>query len=737
MKRKICALLIFTFILLFGYCNKVDAKEIEASDVPNNTYVIGTHMFTDEVVLTTQHIMLGATTIDSDKLEDMVIYYKTPWGTWWDGLTGDDLEAPTSFDVTNVDLDLIELDTPTLSNPLGHATGVVTIDAKLHIGSEGVYATEEAWNTISGWELYEKVGSDYVLVDTKEKEFIEVLVDAGETKTYVARVFAYNSKNEKVYSEYSNEYTITNNYEIEAPTLTVPAGTGDGIEKLAGFHIVSEGAYATEGAWDTISGWELYEKVGTDYVLVDTKERDQIEVIIAAGETKTYVARVFAYNSKNEKVYSEYSNEFTIDNTNMLESPILSSLRGGFSEGKLEIELSIFYDGLYEELYLSEEIVGFELYELIEDEYSLVDSNETKEAIWVAVDFGENKTYVARAYMYNDNNEKIYSDYSEEINLDLSQIDIPTLSILSGNNSEGRIDVELTIFSEGYYEDLHEYADEYLELGIKFGFELYEVNGEDYILVGSNETFEGILITSELGENITYVARAYVYNSKNEKIYSDYSEELKLDFRYNPETILKPTLLGVMGTSGSEQVTIFSEGAYVGVYPEETVIGFELYEVIDDVYVLVDSNEDRNGIWVTVGLGEYKTLVARAYMYNENNEKIYSEYSEEYTVAKWPETPILSSAMGTIGSSNVTIFLEGPYAELYSSEEIVGFELYEVTEDDYILVDSNETKEGIWVTVELGESKTYIALAYMYDENNEKVYSDYSNEFAIENLEEQ
>ena len=103
----------------------------------------------------------------------------------------------------------IKVETPTLTNPTGYAEGGI-INTKLSIFVEGIYADSEKINSISGWELYEKVGSKYNLIDTKPNGAIEVSVDIGESKTYVARVYKFNKKNEKVYSEYSNELKIDN-----------------------------------------------------------------------------------------------------------------------------------------------------------------------------------------------------------------------------------------------------------------------------------------------------------------------------------------------------------------------------------------------------------------------------------------------------------------------------------------------------------------------------------------------
>ena len=63
--------------------NVPETYEVKNEDIPNSTYVIGTHMFTREKngetgyegQLSTQLIMLASQTINSDNLNDMIIYY--------------------------------------------------------------------------------------------------------------------------------------------------------------------------------------------------------------------------------------------------------------------------------------------------------------------------------------------------------------------------------------------------------------------------------------------------------------------------------------------------------------------------------------------------------------------------------------------------------------------------------------------------------------------------------------
>ena len=198
-----------------------------------------------------------------------------------------------------------KVETPTLTAG-GGAQGV----AILEITREGAYKEEWKRNSISGWELYEKEGTEYKLVKSEEVFYaIEVTADIGESKTYVARAYALNKNNQKIYSGYSNEYKLDNS-KVETPTLTA----GGGAQGVALLEITREGAYKEEWKRNIISGWELYEKEGTEYKLVKSQEVfNTIEVTADIGESKTYVARAYALNKNNQKIYSGYSNEYILN----------------------------------------------------------------------------------------------------------------------------------------------------------------------------------------------------------------------------------------------------------------------------------------------------------------------------------------------------------------------------------------------------------------------------------------
>lgn len=113
--RKILISGIFMLSLMFLKIN-VFAKTLSSTEVPNSSYVIGSYVFTRDInddtgydgKLSTGLIMLASKTIDSNDLNDMVIYYKTATGKWINGLNGETITPPLSFNINYINLALEE-----------------------------------------------------------------------------------------------------------------------------------------------------------------------------------------------------------------------------------------------------------------------------------------------------------------------------------------------------------------------------------------------------------------------------------------------------------------------------------------------------------------------------------------------------------------------------------------------------------------------------------------------------
>ena len=239
MKKR---LLYLTFFLsLLGLCTViVEAKEVAAKDVEGNSYVIGTHIFTGNTTLTTSHIMLAAKTTESNNIEDMVIYYKTPRGSWINGATGESLTAPENFKINYTDLKLEE-DNDTVSapkEPILVLNDILWIDYETdkfsYVLSIFIDDIEDKSNKVSGVELsfydsdidqgaikvedlkYDEVFSGHTAIPNDEykgKENVEVgkeyhyhsISFKKSPRSYYgvrARAYVEDANGKKVYSDY-------------------------------------------------------------------------------------------------------------------------------------------------------------------------------------------------------------------------------------------------------------------------------------------------------------------------------------------------------------------------------------------------------------------------------------------------------------------------------------------------------------------------------------------------------
>ena len=62
MKKCIKYFSLATLLFIVGL-SFVNAKEMTSNDIPVNSYVIGKHVFTENISLSTSHIMLAARTV--------------------------------------------------------------------------------------------------------------------------------------------------------------------------------------------------------------------------------------------------------------------------------------------------------------------------------------------------------------------------------------------------------------------------------------------------------------------------------------------------------------------------------------------------------------------------------------------------------------------------------------------------------------------------------------------------
>ena len=432
MKKKIKYLILAIFLFLIGFGN-ASAMEINEADIAPNTYVIGTHMFTEEIAVSTSHIMLAAKSISSNDLADMIIYYKKPRGGWINGATGETIEVPNSFEINYADLTW-NIETPILRNLNenkeqkydSYENGIYKYSLWFN-NEDYSYLDEELGlyvSDVKGFEYLEKDGEEYTLIRSVEYDpnmgaatLLEV--EAGTTKTFVIRLYTLDSKGNKVYSDYSNEIVLDNFY-LPTPTLSTYGGTWDNWTASTATNIVSEGTYAKEGSMDNIDGVELYEIIDDDYTLIETSTNGSFYPIdVEFGTSRTFVARVYALDNEGNNVYSDYSNELVLDNY-YLPAPTLSTYGGTSEDGITSTATGITAQGAYANEGSMDNIDGVELYEIINDEYNLIETSTNGNFSPIDVEFGTSRTLVTRVYALDNEGNKVYSDFSNEIVIDHS-----------------------------------------------------------------------------------------------------------------------------------------------------------------------------------------------------------------------------------------------------------------------------------------------------------------------------
>ena len=699
MKKK---LLYFLMLLGFAGLTNVNAKEIAADDIEPRTYIIGSHEFTENSTLTTRHIMLASKTIDGNTLNDMVIYYKNPRGKWINGLTGEIVEVSEKFNIEYVDL-VKFLTAPTLANDYNDKT-----KANLSILGAGYYgSSEETLKEISGWELYEKTTEGYTKITEGTNYTYEVALTPGETKTFVARVYKLNETLDRVYSDYSNEVEVTRE------TLNTPTLANDYNDKTkANLSILGAGYYgSSEETLKEISGWELYEKTTNGYSKITEGTNYTYQMELVPEETKTFVARVYKDKENGNRIYSDYSNELEITREK-LQTPTLARDFHYTNLAKLAITAEGYYGSSEETL---KEITGWELYEKVGENYNKI--KEGTEYFYTSNEFapGETKVYVSRVYYETTDGNRIYSDYSNELEVSREKLQTPTLA----NDPSDLSGAHLSIAVEGYYASGEDALKEIT------GWELYEKTDSGYVQVTSDSTYSHN-VSMEQGTTKTFITRVYYENENITRTYSDYSNEVVV-------TIEKIKVPALTFSKNDDKMTlsIIDEGTYKDETEQNKITGWELYEK-GETDTLITSDKPYT-YEMDIPYGETKTYYARIYIVDVYENKVYSENSAELVVNEKLPTPTLSNDYSYTDGAKLSILAEGYYgSDVEKKNMISGWELYEKTESGY-----SKITEGTDYTYELamesGSSKTFVSRVYK-NINGEKVYSDYSEDITIERI---
>ena len=483
-----------------------------------------------------------------------------------------------------------------------------------------------------------------------------------------------------------------------------------GDETSATLSITSSGYYLDSNNLSKISGWELYEKTTDGYSKITEGTNYNYKVTLNPGETKTFVARVYKLNETLDRVYSDYSNEVEVTREK-LNTPTLANDYNDKTKASLSILGAGYYGSSEETL---KEISGWELYEKTENGYSKI-TEGTNYTYQMELVPGETKTFVARVYKDKENGDRIYSEYSNELEVTREKLQTPTLA----NDPSDLSGAHLSMAVEGYYASGEDALKEIT------GWELYEKTENGYVTIANDSTYSHN-VSMDQGTTKTFIARVYYENENVTKTYSEYSNEVVVTI----EKIKVPTLT-FSKNNDKMTLSIIAEGTYKDETEQNKITGWELYEK-GETNTLVTSDKPYT-YEMDIPYGETKTYYARIYIVDVYNNKVYSENSAELVINEKLPTPTLSNDYSYTDGAKLSILTEGYYgSDVEKKNMISGWELYEKTENGYSIL-----TEGTNYTYELamksGSSKTFVSRVYK-NINGEKVYSDYSNEITIERI---
>ncbi|MBQ2835483.1 MAG: hypothetical protein IJE68_01425 [Clostridia bacterium] len=692
MKKSLKCLFAFGVLFLMNSA-VVNAKSIEPSDIPNNSYVIGNYVFSEETVLTTKHIMLASKTIEGDSLDDMIIYYKTPRGQWIDGLSGETQEVPEDFEIDKIDGERVLEDVKITSKEFDGTSE----------DNEVVYKLLTDKEIGDGIEIYssDSIDGDYTLINTTDGyENIRVSV-LDNTKKYIKiRAYegtpedrAYGMLSEAIEIDQTNmsENTKISNIEFGAVdeniiTLTINEEVGDGF--IIYSSDTKDGEYKYEYEFDYTSEQFTNGKVNFD--LRNTTDG-----------TKKYF-KVKAYkDTDSTRVFSALSEAYGI----LLDDIEITSKEFDGTSADNEVVYKLLTDkkvGDGVEIYSSDTKDG---------EYTLINTTTGYDFIRVSVLDNAKKYIKIRGYEGTPE-DRVGSGFSEVIEID--QTNMSEKAKIS-NIEFGAVDeniITLTI-SEEVGDGFTIYSSDTKDGEYKYEYD-FEYSSEQF----SNGKVNFTLRNEATGTTKYFKIKAFKDNDTT-RVFSELSSAYGIilqDIEVTGKTF--------DGTSADNEVV------YKLLTDKEVGDGVEIYssDSKDGEYTLINTTSGYDFIRVSVLDNTTKYIKIRGYQGSTSEDRVYGGFSTPIEIDQTnisENIEISNIEYGVVDENIITLTINEEVGDgfiIYSSDTIDGEYKYEY-DFEYSSEQFSNNKVNFTLRNEATGTTKYFKVKAFKDNDTTRVYS--------------
>lgn len=321
MKRIVCFLALISSIFIM---DNVKALEIKKEDIPNGTYIIGTHIFNREQndvydgTLKIEHIMLASRTIEIYDLEHMKIYYKNARGKWVNPVNIADLgnsDVPKSFDIEYQNL----------------------INNGLTIEFEGVYGET---------------------IDFEQKTNIHLSFDLNNSSLEYDNIVFYGSTNlndgYEVIKSYTKKELEDNYYDIRLPlgTYYYIKAQIDNYEYSNVIDLTKENYSAPKLDVFEVKYVPHGEYEVGNFRFIDIPDSDGVEVYgsvelgqydITSATDFQSLGKEYKFRSyidiNGTKIYSEFTEPIYLDNEYLVAQPVVATSKEELADGSIRLTI--------------------------------------------------------------------------------------------------------------------------------------------------------------------------------------------------------------------------------------------------------------------------------------------------------------------------------------------------------------------------------------------------------------